>query len=156
MNSTIRDPTNGHPAQVEQIARDLLPRISQLMRLVVKHSRGDISRSEGGVLSTLSGGPRRVTELAELEGLAQPTTTVLIKRLEQNGWVSRGHDPDDGRVVMVSLTPAGAEALERFRSQYRAVLRDRLEAMPDEQVTELVRATHALGALVRSMRQGDH
>ncbi len=140
---------------MELIARDLMPRVSQLTRLVVRHARGSISRSEGGILSTLSAGAKRVTELAELEGLAQPTTTVLVKHLEQKGWVAREGDPADGRVVLVSLTPAGASALEQFRAQYRAVLRDRLVAMPAEQVTALEHATEALGALVTAI-QGDH
>src|SRR5579885_2357748 len=100
--------TGTRAAQIEHIVRDLVPRASQLTRLVLGQARGELSRSEGGILRTLSDGPRRVTELAELEGLAQPTTTVLIKALEQRGCVERGRDPEDGRAVLVSLTPAGA------------------------------------------------
>lgn len=141
---------------MERLVRDLVPRISQLTRLVVKHTRATISRSEGGILSTLSGGPKRVTELAELEGLAQPTITILIKRLEQNGWVTRARDAEDGRVVLVSLTPAGTVALEQFRAQYREVLREHLEALSDEQVEALGDGLEALDALAASMYQGEH
>jgi DNA-binding MarR family transcriptional regulator len=45
----------------------------------------EISRTEGEVLTILGDGPRRVTDLAELEGLAQPTMTLLIKRLSERG-----------------------------------------------------------------------
>jgi hypothetical protein len=45
--------------------------------------RSSVSRTDGGVLNTLTGGPRRITELAELEGLAQPTMTLIVQRLEQ-------------------------------------------------------------------------
>jgi DNA-binding MarR family transcriptional regulator len=141
---------------MERLVRDLVPRISQLTRLVVKHTRATISRSEGGILSTLSGGPKRVTELAELEGLAQPTITILIKRLEQNGWVTRARDAEDGRVVLVSLTPAGTVALEQFRAQYREVLRQHLEALSGEQVEALADGLEALDALAASMYQGEH
>ena len=95
-----------------------------------------------------------MTELAELEGLAQPTTTVLIKELERNGWVERGRDPEDGRAVLVSLTPDGASALERYRAQYRALLRDRVAAMPDEQIAALDNAIGALDALVIAIQKG--
>ena len=60
---------------------------------------GELSRSEVGLLSTLSGGPPRITDLAELEGLAQPTMTSLVKALEHQGLVCRDRQADDGRVV---------------------------------------------------------
>ena len=116
-------------ARIDQIVRDLVPRVSQLTRLTFRQVSGDITRSEGGILRTLSDGPKRVTELADLEGLAQPTTTILIKRMEANGWVRRRRDADDGRVVLVSVTPEGELALEHYRAEYRARLRDHVAAM---------------------------
>jgi DNA-binding MarR family transcriptional regulator len=148
-------PTPLRRRQTEQIARDLLPAASQLTRLIIRQTRGPISRSEGGILRSLSTGPKRVTDLAEHEGLAQPTTTVLIKRLHESGWVVRERDAGDGRVVLVSLTAAGAEALEQFRSQYRTRLRDRLATMSDEQIAALADATEALDALVGALQLGD-
>jgi len=140
--------------QIDEIVRDLIPCVAQLTRLVLKHARADISRSEGAILRTLVDGPKRITELAELEGLAQPTTTTLIKRLEANGWVVREHDPVDGRAVLVSLTPDGSTALVRYRAQYRAVLRDRVAAMPDQQIEALGNALGALEALLVAVQQG--
>ncbi|HJS94994.1 MAG TPA: MarR family transcriptional regulator [Solirubrobacteraceae bacterium] len=146
--------TRSRAERVEHIVRDLVPSASQLSRLISGHARGEISRSEGGILRTLSDGPRRVTELAELEGLAQPTTTVLIKELERRGCVERSRDPEDGRAVLVSLTPEGAGALERYRAQYRALLRERIGAMPEDQVEALENAVGALEALVAAVRKG--
>src|SRR3984957_2573531 len=87
------------------IAGQLLVRAAALARLVAKQVGGDLSRTEAGILHTLSFGPRRITELAEFEGLAQPTTTLLVKRLEDRGWVRRERQNYDGRIVMVSVTP---------------------------------------------------
>jgi DNA-binding MarR family transcriptional regulator len=156
MNSPTTEKTTRRDAGTERVVQDLIPRISQLMRLVVKHARATISRSEGGILGTLSTGPKRVTELAEIEGLAQPTITILINRLEQNGWVTRARDADDGRVVLVSLTPAGTVALEQFRAQYREVLREHLESLSDEQVEALVDSLGALDVLAASIHRGEH
>lgn len=141
-------------AQIEHIVRDLIPRASQLTRLALGQTRGEISRSEGGILRTLTGGPKRVTELADIEGLAQPTTTVLLKQLERNGWVQRGPDPHDRRAVLVSLTPDGAGALERYRAQYRALLRDCVAGLPEEQITALENSISALDALVIALQKG--
>jgi DNA-binding MarR family transcriptional regulator len=151
MNPTAN--TEPRVEQIEHIVRDLIPRASQLTRLALGQTRGEISRSEGGILRTLTGGPKRVTELAEIEGLAQPTTTVLLKQLERNGWVRRGPDPHDRRAVLVSLTPDGAGALESYRAQYRARLRDCVAGMPEEQITALENSIGALDALVIALQK---
>jgi DNA-binding MarR family transcriptional regulator len=137
---------------VEQVATTLLPQASLLTRLVAKQARWTVTRSEGSVLSTLSDAPQRITTLAELEGLAQPTVTIMIKRLEERGWVARDRDACDGRVVLVTITAEGREALEGFREQYRVLLREHVAAMADEQVAELVRATQALAGVVESLQ----
>jgi DNA-binding MarR family transcriptional regulator len=66
-------------------------------------------------VSTLSAlerrGPQRISEMAALQGVAQPSMTVLVGSLEQTGLVTRRPDPSDGRAVLVSLTPQGEEFL---------------------------------------------
>jgi DNA-binding MarR family transcriptional regulator len=152
--TTQSEPRTERVERVEHVVRDLVPLASQLTRLVLRTTRAEISRSEGGILRTLTGGPRRVTELADLEGLAQPTTTVLIKQLEQRGWVQRRRDERDGRQVLVSVTPEGEAALERYRAQYRAGLRACVAAMSDEQIAALEGAVGALDALVGAIQRG--
>jgi DNA-binding MarR family transcriptional regulator len=142
---------------IDAVAGSLVPTASRLTRLLLRRSPQRIPRSEAGVLARLEDGPRRITALADLEGHAQPTMTQLVKRMEERGWVARERDAADGRVVLVSLTPAGAAALEDVRGSYRAVLRDHLAAMPDEQIAALAAATTALAGLIDSLqlRPGD-
>jgi DNA-binding MarR family transcriptional regulator len=140
---------------IDTIAGALVPAASRLTRLLLRRAPQAVSRSEAGLLSSLTEGPRRITELADLEGHAQPTMTLLVKRLEERGWVARRRDPADGRVVLVSLTDAGTAALEDVRAAYRTVLRDRLAAMSDAQIAALLTATEALETLLLSLQQGD-
>jgi DNA-binding MarR family transcriptional regulator len=130
-------------------------RAARLSRLLYRHSTGDLSRTEAGVLSTLSEGRRRITELAELEGLAQPTVTVLVAKLEERGLVSRERDTSDGRAVLVDITEEGRVALQRIRRQYREALERRMASMTDEEVAALRAATDTLGALIDALQQGD-
>jgi DNA-binding MarR family transcriptional regulator len=134
--------------QIDYVSQQLLPGAGLLVRLLVREVGGELSRTEIGLLSTLSGGPRRITELAELEGLAQPTMTSLVKQLEQQGLVHRDRQADDGRVVLVHLTDNGAAALEDYRARARELLGIYLAEIPDEQVEALAGATEALAQLV--------
>jgi len=140
--------------RIEYVSTQLLARAQVLARLLAKQVDSELSRTEATMLNTLSGGPRRITELAECEGLAQPTTTLLVKRLEEMGLVRRERQADDGRVVLVSLEPAGIEALDDFRAQFMALLRtDLATTTTDEQIAALVIATEALESLINVLQQ---
>jgi DNA-binding MarR family transcriptional regulator len=139
--------------EIDYVARELVPRAAVLVRLLFDQLAGELSRTEVGLLNTLTGGPRRITELAQLERLAQPTMTLLVKRLEQRGLVDRDRHAEDGRVVLVSLTEAGTEALSEFRAHASAALRAYLAAMSGEQVEALAEATETLAGLVASLQR---
>ncbi|HWF34078.1 MAG TPA: MarR family transcriptional regulator [Solirubrobacteraceae bacterium] len=152
--TAIVDSDTKRSEQVELVSSQLLSRAALLTRLLTKQLEGELSRTEVGVLNTLAGGPRRVTELAELEGLAQPTMTLLVKQLEQQGLVRRGREVRDGRVVLVSVTEPGRRALERFRAEAHTALRSHLAEMSDEQVEALATTTDALQALIALLQRG--
>lgn len=140
--------------QAVHVASQLVPRAALLTRLLARELKGDLSRPEIGVLNTLQGGPRRITELAELEGVAQPTMTQLVKRLEGQGLVDRRRQPDDGRVVVVSLTEAGAVAFDGYRTQAAVALSRYLDGMSDEEIEALAQATETLAELARMLQRG--
>jgi DNA-binding MarR family transcriptional regulator len=145
--------TESRAERIDYVSRQLLPGVALLTRLLVRHLGGTWSRTEVSLLNTLSYGPRRITELAEFERLAQPTMTQLVKRLEQSGLVTRERQPDDGRVVLVALTEAGVAAVEDFRAQASAALGTCLVEMPDEQVEALAAATETLAQLVTLLQE---
>jgi len=139
--------------QIDYVSERLPSAVGLLTRLLVRELGGELSRTEVGLLKTLSGGPRRITELAELEGLAQPTMTSLVKALEQQGLARRDRQIDDGRVVLVHLTDNGAGALNDYRARARELLGSYLVEIPDEQVEALAAATEALAQLVALLQQ---
>src|ERR1700733_10246448 len=78
----------------------------------------DLSLPSLATLSTLDRtGPRRVTDLAVIEGVTQPSMTALVTALERGGLVARHSDPADRRVTLVALTDEG---LLYLRSRRRA------------------------------------
>lgn len=152
-SSSATEPTTSRAEAVEAVAGRLLPRASLLTRLLLRRGRPGFSRAEAGMLSSLARGPQRITDLAASEALAQPTVTQLVARLDERGYVSRGRQPGDGRVVLVSLTEEGRAALEAFRAQYRAVLREHLADRSDEEVLALAAATEVLQDVIEALQR---
>src|SRR3954468_14245768 len=92
---------------VTEMAEALDDRVRKLARIVRHNVDYGLSLTSATVLARLSeAGPQRVTDLASLELVAQPTMTALVGRLEARGLVARARDAADGRVVTVTLTPA--------------------------------------------------
>jgi DNA-binding MarR family transcriptional regulator len=139
--------------QIDYVSTELLPRAALLTRLLFRQIDAELSRTELGLLRTLSDGPRRITELAALEGLAQPTMTILIKQLEHEGLVQRARRSDDGRVVLVDLTESGRVALEDYRERVSETLGAYVAEISDEQVDQLAAATETLAQLVALLQQ---
>jgi DNA-binding MarR family transcriptional regulator len=67
-------------------------------------------------------GPQRPTELQDRTGLSSGGMTKALQRLEDVGLLHRepGADPDDGRVVEVSLTPSGHRTLRQIGEAFTA------------------------------------
>ena len=73
----------------------------------------DLGRGSGRVKSLiwLAEGPLSLSGLAEAIGVDAPYATLIVDSLEQRGLVERQPDPADRRRKLVSLTPAGKDAV---------------------------------------------
>jgi DNA-binding MarR family transcriptional regulator len=125
---------------------------TQLARLLYRQAGSTIPRGMATLLAALDERPQRVTQLAAREGLAQPTVTRMINRLEALGLVERRRDDGDRRVFVVGITAKGRRELKELRARYSAVLRTTLATMDDEQVDALARGAEALQALIVALR----
>jgi DNA-binding MarR family transcriptional regulator len=97
------------------------------------------------------GGPRRLTELAGLEGVTQPAMTQLVSRLERTGLASRRADPQDRRVVLVEISDKGRDVMQRRRSAKVQRFTELLSALDDHEqaaITAALPALHRLTELV--------
>jgi DNA-binding MarR family transcriptional regulator len=114
------------PASTQELADELgavLARLYSFLRRAILPK--EMSLTQALALNTLRDlGPQRVTDLAQLEGVRQPTCTGLVNAMEAEGWVQRRVDEDDKRVVLIELTEAG-NAILRSMSDARAAVLDR-------------------------------
>ncbi len=141
--------------QLDEIAEALPQRAAALSKLFLTRTTICVSRTEIGVLRILSEGTRRITEIACIERVTQPAITLLVNRMAERGWVERVADPSDGRAVLVSLTSAGAEALEQLRAEYRAMLHAEMTMLCDEDVDTLARSVEILDDLIDRLTERD-
>jgi DNA-binding MarR family transcriptional regulator len=107
-----------------------------------------MSLTSASTLATLDQtGPRRITDLAAVEGVAQPSMTVLVSALERSGLVERRADPADRRVTLVTLTPAGADYLQRRRRAGAEAFDQLIDKLPPDESETLRVAMTALAHL---------
>lgn len=67
-------------------------------------------------------GPQRLGDLATLSRVTQPGITRLVGQLAEAGYVSREADDADARVLLVTVTPEGEEALDAWLDHLQTTL----------------------------------
>jgi DNA-binding MarR family transcriptional regulator len=126
--------------------------VIELRRLTL--NRQGLSLTAAATLTTLRRfGPSRLTDLAVSEGVSQPSMTALVARLADAGLVQRAADPSDRRAVLLALTPAGAELLDRRREGRAARLAGPLDELDDDDVRAITAALPALARLAGARTQ---
>ena len=110
--------------------------------------REELSLTAASTLRRLErSGPHRLSELFGPEGVTQPAMTQLVTRLEKEGLAERNSDPADGRVVVVSITEAGREAIARRRAGRARALAELLAGLSPADHASIVAALPALERL---------
>ena len=95
-----------------------------------------VGESENGV--------KTAGEIADFLKIRRPSATVAIKKLEQNGYLNKVADDEDGRVVRVSLTREGRKIFlyhMRYHTNMVAAIGD---CFDEEEQECLIRAINKL------------
>jgi DNA-binding MarR family transcriptional regulator len=108
-------------AGTDQAGTDQAGRVWAAMRALVEaqptkqrlRDALDLGRGSGRVKSLmwLTEGPLSLSGLAEATGVDAPYATLIVDSLEERGLVERQPDPGDRRRKLVTLTPAGRDAV---------------------------------------------
>lgn len=103
---------------VEQVAETLLGGLGVLVRRVRQlPGDGELSLPQRSALGRLDrSGPATSAELARQEQISPQSMGVTIAGLVERGLIVRAPDPDDGRRIVLSVTPNGRALLRRKRS----------------------------------------
>jgi DNA-binding MarR family transcriptional regulator len=116
--------------------------------------RAGLSLTAAATLNRLQReGPKRLTDLATAEGITQPSMTSLVARLSAQGLVRRDGDPNDGRAVVLSLTPAGADLLAQRRATRTSRLAPYLAGLSPDDLRSIAAAMPAITRLTDALRR---
>jgi DNA-binding MarR family transcriptional regulator len=113
--------------QTGTLAHELRETLGRLIRRL-RAEPGQPPVAQAAVLSRLDReGPASTSDLAAAERMRPQSMAQTVHDLEASGYVSRRPDPDDGRRVLVELTPEGLERLQSVRAQREGWLGETLE-----------------------------
>jgi DNA-binding MarR family transcriptional regulator len=88
-----------------------------------------------------------MNDLASRMDVAPPTVTGIVRGLVERGLVERNHDPDDWRVVRITITDAGRETFAAHWRDRRAMMTRVLQELDDDAILRLRAAIPAFHAL---------
>jgi len=66
----------------------------------------------------------RLGELHPAVRLTQPSLSRAVARLGRGGWLTRADVPDDGRGVLVSISPGGRDVVRRAAAVHAETIRE--------------------------------
>ena len=102
-------------------------------------------------------GPTPMSRLAEQLQMGFSNVTGIVGRLEERGVVTRIHDEDDRRMVLASLTPAGAAMLKQVEDTRLGHMRQLVEALTAEEQASVLAALRTLTAAHQRIHDaGEH
>jgi DNA-binding MarR family transcriptional regulator len=117
---------------------------------------GELTLAQLRVLFRLRNrGPMPSSQLASGLGVTLPTVSSVIDRLAGKGLVDRNDDPSDRRRVIVGVTAAGRETVERVQQGRRARLARALEALEEQEVSALVAGLEALATAADALERAE-
>lgn len=142
--------TTAAPAgHLDDELRIAIVRLARRLRL----QRG-ITEVTDGQLSVLFGlakfGPQTLGSLSELERVTPPSMSRTVGALEGDGLVSRTASPDDGRKVLIEITPEGLKIVQETKQRRAAWFSTALGALTEEQRQALDAAAPVLRELADS------
>lgn len=90
----------------------------------------------------------RVSEAARVLEIPLFSATRLVQRLESDGYVVKRPDADDGRAILLSLSPRGRRFIRRIEDDNYELIMSNASAFPGKELDALVLVAGKMGRLL--------
>jgi DNA-binding MarR family transcriptional regulator len=128
----------------------LFDRIGRLLRPL------NVSAAGGLVLGVLrDGGPMSPSALSERLIVTRATVTGVIDSLERRGFVRRSAHPSDRRSLVVEITPAGLDVLQRLRTIVHRNEKAWLSGLSDDELLGYIEQLHRIQERLSAISEED-
>ena len=134
---------------LESALRLAVMRLARRMRL--ERGAHDLRDHQLSVLFVLMReGPISIGTLGEIERVSRPSMTRTVDAMAKAGYLRRSIGPDDGRQVVVDITPDGRRAATDIRRRREEWFSDALLNLNEDERRTLLEATALLQRLADS------
>lgn len=94
-------------------------------------------------------GPQNQRQLAAGAGCEPPSITLMVRKLEAAGLVSRVPAAQDARAIMVRLTDEGQQAILRLKQLWQELADETIAGLTDTSADEVIAILSDLAASLR-------
>lgn len=138
----------------EEALLDAMGAIDNLARSSVMENRQVLTKSQADIMIGLSVvGPMSMTQVSEHIAASREQATRAVAPLVERGFVVKTRNPENRRVVTVELTEKGRRDFEEGRARIVEGLRERLDALPNEERERLLTACRVVVDVLRGLRE---
>lgn len=138
----------------EEALLDAMGAIDNLARSSVMENRQVLTKAQADIMIGLSVmGPMSMTQVSEHIAASREQATRAVAPLVERGFVVKTRNPENRRVVTVELTEKGRRDFEEGRARIVEGLRERLDALPDEERERLLAACRVVVDVLRGLRE---
>jgi DNA-binding MarR family transcriptional regulator len=132
-------------AKIEDYPGEVFHRFLRILRFLRQHalqmnSQGISPRDYAALRFLLESGPSTIGQIQGYLHKSASTTSTLVARLEEQGYLSRTRSREDNRVVIVELTRSGRDTAEHTPLGGLPLLRHQLRQLPPERLDQIDRA----------------
>lgn len=111
-------------------------------------ARYNLTEPQFGVMEALYHlGSMKIGDIIERTLSTSGNMTVVIRNLEQEGWVTRCTDPTDRRACLVQLTEKGKELIETIFPEHLKDLEKILENLDEAEKRQLIQLFKKLNGI---------
>ncbi len=136
---TMPASNNIHVSEPELEAYTLLKQVNSMLDILNRYDlRGeDLTVPQFAILTHATADGVPLSEISTRMLCDNSNLTGIVDRLISKGLVERRPDPQDRRVSLICLTPAGAEKLYQVRPRHHTNVSRRMHSLSQTQVRQL-------------------
>ena len=135
---------------------DLLVEIYRNIQILeeseLKKNRLNLSINEMHLIELIAkgGAGMTVSEIAQQLKVTKPSVTVAVNKLVQKGYCEKRRMEDDGRAVLVALTPTGRKVDAFHRRCHRSMIREISDDLTEAEKADLLRTMSRINSYFRT------